>query len=88
MKPTITSASNTTDYQARRLNIRYHGGQTPHPFVHTLNATALAVPRVILAIVENHQQPDGAVRLPAPLRRYFGDREFIGKPVQFTARST
>jgi seryl-tRNA synthetase len=78
----LCSASNCTDYQSRRLNVRYRrGAETPHPFVHTLNATALAVPRVILAIVETHQRADGTVRLPPPLRRFFGDREFIGKSV-------
>jgi seryl-tRNA synthetase len=78
----LCSASNCTDYQARRLNMRYRrSAESPLPFVHTLNATALAVPRVILAIVENHQQRDGTVRLPPPLRRFMGDRELIGKPV-------
>jgi seryl-tRNA synthetase len=78
----LCSASNCTDYQARRLNIRFRrGAESPHPFVHTLNATALAVPRVILAIVETHQRADGTVRLPPPLRRFFGDRESIGKAV-------
>jgi seryl-tRNA synthetase len=84
----LCSASNCTDYQSRRLNVRFRrGAESPLPFVHTLNATALAVPRVILAIVENHQQRDGTVRLPPPLRRFMGDRESIGKPVFFTPTS-
>jgi seryl-tRNA synthetase len=62
----LTSCSNTTDYQARRLNIRMRGGrstQTPH----TLNGTAVAVGRTIVALLENGQREDGSVALPAPL---------------------
>ncbi len=67
----ITSCSNTTDYQARRLKVRYRGddGNTT---AHTLNGTACAVGRTILAILENHQQPDGSVVIPEALRRYTG----------------
>jgi seryl-tRNA synthetase len=64
----LTSASNTTDYQARRLGIRYRpaaGGRPEH--VYTLNGTAVAVGRTIIALLENGQLPDGSVRLPAPL---------------------
>jgi seryl-tRNA synthetase len=63
----LTSCSNTTDYQARRLDIRYrpHDGRPAH--VHTLNGTAVAVGRTIIALLENGQQDDGSVRLPAPL---------------------
>ena len=63
----LTSCSNTTDYQARRLDIRYrpHDGRPAH--VHTLNGTAVAVGRTIIALLENGQQEDGSVRLPAPL---------------------
>ena len=67
----ITSCSNTTDYQARRLKIRMrseHGNEV----LHTLNGTACAVGRTILAILENHQQPDGSVVIPEALRRYTG----------------
>jgi seryl-tRNA synthetase len=67
----ITSCSNTTDYQARRLKIRYRGDQG-NVLVHTLNGTACAVGRTILAILENHQQPDGSVVIPEALRRYTG----------------
>ena len=81
----ISSASNCTDYQSRRLNIRYRpketsipGGEkgggkakkTPTQFVHTLNATACAVPRMIVAILENFQQEDGSVIIPEVLRPY------------------
>ena len=64
----VTSCSNTTDYQARRLDCRYRPepGAPPVP-AHTLNGTALAVGRTLIALIENGQRPDGSVRLPAPL---------------------
>jgi seryl-tRNA synthetase len=63
----LTSCSNTTDYQARRLNVRYRpeGGKPVH--VHTLNGTAVAVGRTIIALLENGQRDDGSVALPAAL---------------------
>ena len=67
----ITSCSNTTDYQARRLKIRMRG-DSGNEILHTLNGTACAVGRTILAILENHQQPDGSVMIPEALRRYTG----------------
>jgi seryl-tRNA synthetase len=67
----ITSCSNTTDYQARRLKIRTKA-EKGNEIVHTLNGTACAVGRTILAIVENHQQPDGSVVIPEALRSYTG----------------
>jgi seryl-tRNA synthetase len=67
----ITSCSNTTDYQARRLKIRMRS-EGGNQIVHTLNGTACAVGRTILAILENHQQPDGSVVIPEALRRYTG----------------
>ncbi|PNG99130.1 Serine--tRNA ligase, partial [Tetrabaena socialis] len=110
----ISSASNCTDYQARRLNIRYRpshkdaaapaddepgeapaakggkkggkkgaaggGGGGKTEFVHTLNATACAVPRMIVAILENFQQEDGSVVVPLALRPYLGGMELIGPP--------
>jgi seryl-tRNA synthetase len=68
----VTSCSNTTDYQARRLRtrIRVEGGD--NVLVHTLNGTALAVQRAIIALVEQHQQPDGSVVVPAALRPHVG----------------
>jgi seryl-tRNA synthetase len=67
----LTSASNTTDYQARRLGIRFRGdGGTQ--LVHTLNGTACAVGRTIVALLENHQRADGSVAIPAALRPYTG----------------
>jgi seryl-tRNA synthetase len=63
----LTSTSNTTDYQARRLDIRYRpdGGRPTH--VHTLNGTAVAVGRTLIALMENHQRDDGSVEVPAVL---------------------
>ncbi|HYN52265.1 MAG TPA: serine--tRNA ligase [Thermoleophilaceae bacterium] len=73
----LTSCSNTTDYQARRLDIRYRPeeGASPEP-VHTLNGTAVAVGRTIIALVENHQTEAGTVEIPAVLRD-FGAPETI-----------
>jgi seryl-tRNA synthetase len=67
----ITSCSNTTDYQARRLKVRFRG-ENGNTIAHTLNGTACAVGRTILAILENHQQSDGSVLIPEALRRYTG----------------
>ncbi|HEX6945934.1 MAG TPA: serine--tRNA ligase [Acidimicrobiia bacterium] len=67
----ITSCSNTTDFQARRLKVRVRG-EAGNEIAHTLNGTACAVGRTILAILENHQQPDGSVRMPEALVRYTG----------------
>jgi len=64
----VTSCSNTTDYQARRLDCRYRPEPEAQPVpVHTLNATALAVPRTLIALIENRQRPDGSVSLPGAL---------------------
>jgi seryl-tRNA synthetase len=67
----LTSCSNTTDFQSRRLDIRFRpaeGGSPRH--VHTLNGTAVAVGRTIIAIVENHQREDGSIEIPAPLHPF------------------
>ncbi len=66
----LTSCSNTTDYQARRLDIRYRTDEGRPAQVHTLNGTAVAVGRTIIALLENGQQEDGSVRLPAALQRF------------------
>jgi seryl-tRNA synthetase len=67
----LTSCSNTTDYQARRLAVRYRpeGGGKP-AIVHTLNGTAVAVGRTIIALLENGQRDDGSVALPEVLTTY------------------
>jgi seryl-tRNA synthetase len=66
----LTSTSNTTDYQARRLDIRYRPDEGRPALVHTLNGTAVAVGRTIIALLENGQQEDGSVVLPEALTRY------------------
>ena len=69
----VTSTSNCTDYQSRRLDIRYkYKGEKGTHFVHTLNGTAVAISRALIAILENYQQADGSIaraRSPAPLGR-------------------
>jgi seryl-tRNA synthetase len=67
----ITSTSNTTDFQARRLKIRFKDDEGNNEFVHTLNGTAVT-PRHLIALIENHQQADGSVRIPAALVPYTG----------------
>ncbi len=73
----VTSTSNCTEYQSRRLGIRYRDENNNTQFVHTLNGTAVAVPRTIVAILENHQQADGSVVIPEVLRPFMGGRETI-----------
>ena len=73
----ITSTSNCTDYQARRLNIRYKNEQGKNAFVHTLNGTAVVLSRFPLAIVEQFQQADGTIVVPEVLRPYMGWQEAI-----------
>ncbi|XP_068650991.1 serine--tRNA ligase, chloroplastic/mitochondrial isoform X2 [Aristolochia californica] len=88
----ISSASNCTDYQSRRLGIRYRpsqqdqssanakkgkGNQSPTQFVHTLNATACAVPRMIVCLLESFQQEDGSVIIPEVLRPFMGGLDTI-----------
>lgn len=71
----ITSASNCTDYQARRLNIKYRKPDGATDFVHTLNGTAIALSRMPIAIFENYQRADGSIEMPKALRGYFGKKE-------------
>jgi seryl-tRNA synthetase len=68
----VTSTSNTTDYQARRLKIRYRQDGGRPQLVHTLNGTALAISRALIALLEIYQQQDGSVRLPEALVPYVG----------------
>lgn len=69
----VSSCSVFTDFQARRANIRYRAGAGEKPrFVHTLNGSALAFSRIIAALLEQHQQPDGSVRVPVALQPYLG----------------
>jgi len=75
----VGSNSNCTDYQARRLNIKYREkeGQLPKGFVHTLNNTALATSRTMIAILEQYQQKDGSVKIPEVLRPYMNGKRVI-----------
>jgi len=69
----VSSCSNYGDYQARRANIRFRPGPAEKPlYAHTLNGSGLALARTIVALLENHQRPDGSVDLPAALRPYMG----------------
>ncbi len=73
----ITSTSNCTDYQSRRLNIKYRAGDGSLEHVHTLNGTAVVLSRFPIAIFENGQREDGTIAIPKALQRYFG-KESIG----------
>ncbi len=69
----VSSCSNCEDFQARRANIRFRRDRTSKPeYLHTLNGSGLATSRLFVAILENNQQPDGSVIIPAPLREYLG----------------
>lgn len=75
----VSSASNCEAFQARRANVRYRPAGSGRPrYVHTLNASGLALPRVMIAILENNQQEDGTIRVPNVLRPYMGGLEVIG----------
>lgn len=73
------SCSNITEWQARRTNLRYRGNDGKMHFCHTLNNTGIATPRALVPFIENHQQADGSVRIPAKLQPYMGGKKVIGK---------
>ncbi len=76
----VTSTSNCTDYQSRRLNIRYRvKGERGTRFVHTLNGTAIAISRGLIAVMENYQQADGSIVVPEVLRAWMGKERIEGK---------
>jgi len=77
----VSSCSNFHDFQARRMNMRYRpaAGEKPR-YPHTLNGSGLALPRVMIAILENYQQADGSVVIPEVLRPYMGGVEVIRPP--------
>jgi seryl-tRNA synthetase len=77
----VVSCSNCADYQARRLGIRYREkeGAPPKGFLHTLNSTAIATGRTIVALLENNQNEDGSINVPKVLRNYMSDFEKIDK---------
>ncbi|MHC5035752.1 MAG: serine--tRNA ligase [Planctomycetota bacterium] len=77
----VTSTSNCTDYQARRLKVRFRPrDQKALRFVHTLNGTAVATSRALIAILENHQQADGSIRIPEALHAYTGFERIEPRP--------
>ena len=82
----VSSCSNFTDFQGRRANLRYRPekGAKPQP-VATLNGSALALPRTLIALIETYQQADGSVTVPPPLRPYLGGLERIAKPAKGAA---
>ncbi|OGJ12575.1 serine--tRNA ligase [Candidatus Pacearchaeota archaeon RBG_19FT_COMBO_34_9] len=73
-----SSCSNCTDFQARRMNTRYQS-KNGMKFAHTLNGSGLATPRLLISLVENNQQKDGSIKIPAVLQKYMGGKKFIGK---------
>ena len=77
----ISSCSNTRAFQARRMNARFRGPDgKPAGFVHTLNGSGVAVGRALIAVMETHQLPDGAIAVPAPLQPYLGGDTVIARP--------
>jgi seryl-tRNA synthetase len=75
----VSSCSNFTDFQARRLNTRFRDADGKVKFVHTLNGSGLALPRTVIAILENYQQADGSVVVPEALRSYLGGLSVLKK---------
>lgn len=73
------SNSNLTDWQSRRLNIRFRDKAGKHNFVYALNNTMIASPRILIAILENNQQTDGSVKVPKVLQEFVGKKEI--KPI-------
>ncbi|CAH2234535.1 jg1675 [Pararge aegeria aegeria] len=74
----ISSCSNCTDYQSRRLNIKYSEGNL-EKYVHTLNGTACAIPRMLIALLETHQDPRGKINIPNILQPFISGKQLIGK---------
>jgi seryl-tRNA synthetase len=73
----LMSCSNVTDFQARRLGIRYKKADGTIDYINSLNGTAAAFSRVCIAIIENNQTEDGQVKIPEVLRKYMNDRTLI-----------
>jgi seryl-tRNA synthetase len=73
----ISSCSNCEAFQARRMMARYRNPAGKPEFVHTLNGSGLAVGRALVAVLENHQQADGSIRVPAALRPWLGGAELL-----------
>lgn len=79
------SCSYLGDWQARRTGLRYRDEHGKLVYAHTLNNTGIATPRILVPLLENHQQADGTIRVPAALRPYLGGREVLGVPVREVA---
>jgi seryl-tRNA synthetase len=75
------SCSSLYDWQARRTQTRYRDSENKVQFVHTLNNTAIATPRILVPFLENHQQKDGTIKVPLKLRPFLGGLEFLGKVI-------
>jgi seryl-tRNA synthetase len=75
----VSSCSNFTDFQARRLNTRFRDADGKVKHVHTLNGSGLALPRTVIAILENYQQADGSVVIPEVLRSFLGGLSVLKK---------
>jgi len=75
----LGSASYFHDFQCRRFNIRYKGKDGKMKYVYSLNATAVATPRILVSLIENNQQADGSIKIPEVLKKYMGNRDFITK---------
>ena len=73
----ISSVSNCEAFQARRLQARFKNAQGKNELVHTLNGSGLAVGRTLVAVLENHQQADGSIRIPAALQPYLGGQDTL-----------
>ena len=73
----ISSVSNCEAFQARRMQARFKNAQGKNELVHTLNGSGLAVGRALVALLENHQQPDGSIRVPKALQAYLGGLDVI-----------
>lgn len=68
----VSSCSNFGDFQTRRMNLRFKDAEGKNRFAHTLNGSGTAMPRLMVALLETYQQPDGSINIPEPLRPYFG----------------
>ena len=75
----VMSLTNCTDYQARKLDIKCIDKHGNRRVLHTLNDTALATSRIMVAIIENYQQKDGSIKIPGVLQRYMNRKKIIGK---------
>jgi seryl-tRNA synthetase len=84
----LTSCSNTTDYQARRLGTRVRRTDGSLETLHTLNGTATAIGRTLIAILENHQRSDGSVEIPEHLWQYLPERVRVLQPTAAAAKSS